>query len=86
MLTEGNCLIFRKCKDLRNMMEDMDRYQGEIIHRDWFEACERTINEKGVVYVIVKEHFFVSSRHKPFDVERYIEVNPRKNKKNNKGW
>ena len=84
MLTEGNCLIFRKCKDLRNMMEDMDRYQGEIIHRDWFETCERTINEKGVVYIIVQKNFFVRSRHKPFDVERYIEVNSKKN--NNKRW
>ena len=84
MLTEGNCLIFRKCKDLRNMMEDMDRYQGEIIHRDWFETCERTIKEKGVVYVIVRKNFFVRSRHKPFDVERYIEVNSKKN--NNKRW
>ena len=49
MLTAGNCLIFRKCKDLRNMMEDMDRYQGERIHKDWFDMCERIINEKGVV-------------------------------------
>ena len=44
MLTEGNYLIFRKYKDLRNMMEDMDKYQGEIIRRDWFDMCERTIN------------------------------------------
>ena len=36
MLTEGNCLIFRSCEDLRNMMEDMDRYQGETIGKEWF--------------------------------------------------
>lgn len=83
MLTEGNCLIFRKCKDLRDMMEDMDRYQGKRIRRDWFDMCERTINEKGVVYVIVQKHSFVHSRYKPFDVERLIEVKPRKD---NKRW
>lgn len=83
MLTAGNCLIFRKCKDLRDMMEDMDRYQGERIRRDWFDMCERTINEKGVVYVIVQIRGFVHSRYKPYDVERFIEVKPRKN---NKRW
>ena len=51
MLTAGNCLIFRRCEDLRNMMEDMDRYQGETIWREWFDYCERTIKEQGVVYV-----------------------------------
>ena len=83
MLTAGNCLIFRKCKDLRDMMEDMDRYQGERIRRDWFDMCETTINEKGVVYVIVNAHSFVHSRSKPFNMERYIEVI---SKSNNKRW
>ena len=83
MLEAGNCLIFKKYEDLRNMMEDMDRYQGERIRRDWFEMCEDTINEKGVVYVIVKKYGFVHSRYKPFEMERYIEVTSRKN---NKRW
>lgn len=83
MLTAGNCLIFHKYKDLRNMMEDMDRYQGERIRRDWFDMCERTINEQGVVYVIVNAHSFVHSKYKPCDVERCIEVKPRKD---NKRW
>lgn len=83
MLTAGNCLIFRRYKDLINMMEDMDRYQGERIRRDWFDMCERTINEKGVVYVIVKRYGFVHSRYKPYNVQRFIEVKPRKN---NKRW
>ena len=83
MLTPGNCLIFKKYKDLRNMMEDMDKYQGETIRRDWFVMCERTINEQGVVYVIVQNGGFVHSRHKPFHAERYIEIMPRKN---NKRW
>ena len=83
MLTYGNCLIFRRYEDLINMMEDMDRYQGERIRRDWFDMCERTINEQGVVYVIVNPGGFVHSRHKPFDMKRYIEVKPRKD---NKRW
>ena len=83
MLTPGNCLIFNKYKDLRNMMEDMDRYQGEIIRRDWFDMCERTITEQGVVYVLVQNGGFVHSRHKPFHAKKYIEVMPRKN---NKRW
>lgn len=64
-------------------MEDMDRYQGERICRDWFDMCERTIIEKGVAYVLVQKYSFVHSRYKPFDVERFIEVKPRKN---NKRW
>ena len=59
MLTAGNCLIFRSCEDLRNMMEDMDRYQGEYIWREWFDYCERTIKEQGILYVIVKKYCFV---------------------------
>ena len=83
MLTAGNCLIFRRCEDLRNMMEDMDRYQGETIWREWFDYCERTIKEQGVVYVIVQIRSFVHSRYKPYDVKRFIEVKP---KKNNMRW
>ena len=83
MLTYGNCLIFRKCKDLRDMMEDMDRYQGQKIRRDWFDMCERTINEKGVVYVIVQIRSFVHCKDKPYKMEKYIEVISRKN---NKRW
>ena len=83
MLKLGNCLIFRKCEDLRNMMEDMNRYQGEIIRRDWFDMCEKTINEQGIVYVIVQIRGFVHSRHKPSDVKKFIEVKPRKD---NKRW
>ena len=51
MLTAGNCLIFRRCEDLRDMMEDMDRYQGERIWREWFDYCYRTIKEQGILYV-----------------------------------
>ena len=40
MLTPGNCLIFKSCEDLRNMMEDMDKYQGARISRGWFVTCE----------------------------------------------
>lgn len=83
MLTAGNCLIFRKCEDLRNMMEDMDRYQGERIWREWFDMCERTIIEQGVVYVSVRRNSFTRSKDKPYEMERYIEV---KGKKNNKRW
>ena len=81
MLTAGNCLIFRKCEDLRNMMEDMDRYQGEYIWREWFDYCERTIKEQGVVYVLVKKYAFVRSKDKPENAERYKEKIPRKNNK-----
>ena len=83
MLTQGNCLIFRRCEDLRNMMEDMDRYQGETIWREWFDYCERTIKEQGVVYVLVKKYAFVRSKDRPENAERYIEIIPRKN---NKRW
>ena len=83
MLTPGNCLIFRRCEDLRNMMEDMDRYQGETIWREWFDYCERTIKEQGVVYVLVKKYAFVRSKDRPENAERYIEIIPRKN---NKRW
>ena len=61
----------------------MDRYQGEIIRRDWFDRCERTIDEQGVVYVIVQDGGFVYCKDEPFDMKRYIEVMPRKN---NKRW
>ena len=83
MLTPGNCLIFRKYEDLLNMMEDMDRYQRERIRRDWFEMCEDTINEQGVVYVLVKKYGFIHCKDKPYEMERYIEVTSRKN---NKRW
>ena len=83
MLTAGNCLIFRKCEDLRNMMEDMDRYQGETIWREWFDMCENTIKEQGVVYVKVQKYSFVRSKDRPENAERYIEV---KGKTNNKRW
>ena len=83
MLAEGNCLIFRKCEDLRNMMKDMDRYQGETIWREWFDMCENTIKEQGVVYVSVRRNSFTRSKDKPRNAERYIEVIP---KKNNKRW
>ena len=83
MLTPGNCLIFRRCEDLRNMMEDMDRYQGETIWREWFDYCYRTIKEQGVVYVLVKKYAFTRSKDRPENAERYIEIIPRKN---NKRW
>ena len=79
MLTPGNCLIFRKYKDLRNMMEDMDRYQGERILREWFDRCKRTIDEQGVVYVMVRKYGFVHCKDKPYEMEKYIEVTSRKN-------
>ena len=78
MLTPGNCLIFRRCEDLRNMMEDMDRYQGEIIWREWFNYCERTIKEQGVVYISVRRNSFVRLKDKPENAERYIEIIPKK--------
>ena len=83
MLTYGNCLIFRKCKDLRDMMEDMDRYQGERIWREWFDYCERTIEEQGVVYISVRRNSFTRSKDRPENAERYIEI---KGKKSNKRW
>ena len=83
MLTAGNCLIFKRYKDLRNMMEDMNRYQGERIRRDWFVMCERTITEQGVVYVLVRKYGFVHCKDKPYEMEKYIEVISRKN---NKRW
>ena len=83
MLTPGNCLIFRRCEDLRNMMEDMDRYQGETIWREWFDYCYKTIKEQGVVYVKVQKYSFVRSKDRPENAERYIEIIPRKN---NKRW
>lgn len=83
MLTAGNCLIFRKCENLRNMMEDMDRYQGETIWREWFNFCEQTIEEQGVVYVLVRRNSFTRSKYRPENAERYIEV---KGKRSNKRW
>lgn len=83
MLTAGNCLIFRKCEDLRNMMEDMDRYQGETIWREWFDTCENIIKEQGVVYVSVRKSSFNRSKNRPCNAERYIEI---KGRKNNKRW
>lgn len=83
MLTQGNCLIFRRCEDLRNMMEDMDRYQGETIWREWFDNCYKTIKEQGVVYVLVQKYSFVRSKDEPYNAKRYIEVISRKN---NKRW
>ena len=83
MLAEGNCLIFRSCEDLRNMMEDMDRYQGETIWREWFDTCENIIKKQGIVYVSVGRNSFVRSKDRPCNAERYIEV---KGKKNNKRW
>ena len=83
MLTPGNCLIFRSCEDLRNMMEDMDRYQGERIWREWFNYCENTIKEQGVVYIKVQKYSFVRLKDRPENAERYIEIIPRKN---NKRW
>ena len=83
MLTEGNCLIFRRCEDLRNMMEDMDRYQGETIWREWFNMCEKTIKEQGILYVMVQKYSFVRSKDEPYNAERYIEI---RGKKNNKRW
>ena len=83
MLTAGNCLIFRSREDLRNMMDDMDRYQGEIIWREWFDYCYRTIIEQGVVYILVKKYAFTRSKDRPENAERYIEV---RGKVNNKRW
>ena len=83
MLTEGNCLIFTRCEDLRNMMEDMDRYQGEIIWREWFDYCEQTIKKQGIVYVLVRRDSFTRSKDKPCNAERYIEV---KGRRSNKRW
>ena len=45
--------------------------------------CERTINEQGIVYIVVQIRGFIHSRYKPYDVERFIEVKPRKD---NKRW
>ena len=83
MLTAGNCLIFRRCEDLRNMMEDMDRYQGETIWREWFDMGEKTIKEQGILYVMVQKYSFVRSKDRPENAERYIEIISRKN---NKRW
>ena len=83
MLTAGNCLIFRKCEDLRNMMEDMDKYQGARISRGWFVTCERIINEQGIIYIKVLRDSFMYLKDKPRKAERYIEIIPRKN---NKRW
>ena len=83
MLTSGNCLIFRKCEDLRNMIEDMDRYQVETIWRVWFDYCEQTTKEQGVVYISVRRNSFTRSKYRPENAERYIEVIP---KKSNKRW
>ena len=83
MLTPGNCLIFRRCEDLRNMMEDMDIYQGETIWREWFDYCYRTIKEQGILYVLVQKYSFVRSKDRPENAKRYIEIIP---KKSNKRW
>ena len=83
MLEPGNCLIFKRCEDLRNMMEDMDRYQGERIWREWFDYCERTIEEQGIVYILVRRNAFTRSKDKPCNARRYVEIIP---KKNNKRW
>ena len=83
MLTPGNCLVFRRCEDLRDMTEEMDRYQGERIWREWFDMCERTIKEQGILNVLVQKYSFVRSKDKPCGAERYIEVIP---KRNNKRW
>ena len=83
MLTPGNCLIFRRCEDLRNMMEDMDSYQGETIWREWFDYCYRTIIEQGVLYVMVQKYSFVRSKDRTCNAERYIEI---RGKKSNKRW
>ena len=83
MLTPGNCLIFRRCEDLRNMMEDMDRYQGETIWREWFDYCYKTIKEQGILYVLVQKYSFVRLKDRPENAERYIEIIPRRN---NKRW
>lgn len=83
MLKAGNCLIFRKCEDLRDMMEDMDRYQGETIWREWFDTCESIINEQGVVYISVRRSSFNRSKNRPPNAERYIEI---KGKISNKRW
>ena len=78
MLTPGNCLIFRRCEDLRNMMEDMDKYQGETIWREWFDMCEKTIKEQGILYVLVQKYSFVRSKDRPENAKRYIEIIPKK--------
>lgn len=83
MLAYGNCLIFRNCEDLRDMMEDMERYQGARIRKDWLDLCESTINKQGIVYVMVQIRCFVRSKDRPSNARRYIEVNPRKS---NKRW
>lgn len=83
MLTEGNYLIFKRYEDLRNMMEDMDKYQGARISRGWFVTCERIINEQGIIYIKVLRDSFMYLKNKPFNTERLIEVRP---KKNNKRW
>ena len=79
MLTEGNCLIFKRYEDLRDKMEDMDKYQGARISRGWFVTCERIINEQGIIYITVLRDSFMYSRIRPCKAERCIEVNPRKN-------
>ena len=83
MLTEGNCLIFKRYTDLRNMMEDMDKYQGARISRGWFVTCERIINEQGIIYIKVLRDSFMYLKDKPRNAENYIEIIPRKN---NKRW
>lgn len=83
MLKYGSCLIFRKCEDLRDMIEDMERYQGQRIRKDWLDLCEETINKQGIVYIEVQISYFVRSKDRPSNARRYIEVKP---KKSNKGW
>ena len=64
-------------------MEDMDKYQGARISRGWFVTCERIINEQGIIYIRVLGNSFMYSRIRPCNIERCIEVNP---KKSNKRW
>lgn len=83
ILTEGNCLVFRRYEDLRNMMEDMNKYQGARISIGWFVTCERIINEQGIIYIKVLRDSFMYFKNKPCKVERYIEIISRRN---NKRW
>ena len=83
MLTEGNCLIFKRYEDLRDKMEDMDKYQGARISRGWFVKCESIINEQGIIYIEVLRNSFMYLKDKPRKAEKYIEIISRTN---NKRW
>ena len=65
------------------MMEDMDRYQGEIIWREWFDYCYRTIKEQGILNVLVQKYSFVRLKDRPENADRNIEI---RGKKSNKRW